>query len=553
MSKRKKTRNINSYMSQDNIVSSVILMIILLFAWTWTMIVNKNGLQGASYFFTVYDLILVLMVSIPYTLKSVIASAVKRRIDQKLYRSAKGILNAGLLLAILYSIAVILLIYVFAGSLTQSVLTGSKSHLTLIILTLSILFYSIACALMGYFEGLGESFHVLILITYLVSHLVMAVSTVIFSHIFMIRGSKVAEVLGNRETRYAYGAAGAAVGMLIGMIVLCIVILFMYQFYGVYIRKLMRKDTSKRTTDTVDLVIRLVRRTLPLAGSYLMILLYQVIDQLIFFRIIPDKNEIILQTYRWGAYTGIYRGVMIFPLIIVFVLALCEKTKLSMSFNSGDSHNVRILSQRIIKDNMIIALFFAALFLVMADKIVAGIFMTESALAVRLIRFGCIGLVLMALSVTLLVILSALGRLHGTFFAGLLALIANIITAYVSIRYMSMGVFGAMLSFMIFGLVYSAIGIRFLRRAVKGRIDMRKTFYLPVIAAAIIIVVMLILSLLLGLFLPPIINVILTAILSFIGYFAILVKLDVISEYTIASFPFSELLMKLGKIMGLFR
>lgn len=554
MSKRKNTRNLkSSYTSQDSIVFSVILMIILLFAWVWALIVYKNGLQGASYFFTAFDLILVIMVSVPYTLKSAIASAVRRRTEQKLYRSAKGVLNAGLLLAILYSLAVILLIYIFSESLTQSVLIGSKSHLTLIILTISILFYSVACAFMGYFEGLGESFSLLILIAYLLSHVIMIISTVIFSHIFMNHGTKAANVLGNQETRYAYGAAGAAVGIIIGVIVLCVVILFLYQFYGRQLRKLMHKDASKRRTDTVDLVIRLVRQTLPLAGSYLMILLYQVIDQLIFFRIIPERNEIVLQTYRWGAYAGIYRGVMILPLIIVFVLSLQEKEKLAISFSSGDSHNVRILSQKIIKDNMIIALFFTALILVMADKIIAGFFMTESVLAARLIRFGCIGLVLMSLSVTLLVILSSIKKLQSTFFTGLLALTANIITVYIAIKYMSMGVYGAMLAFIIFGLVYCALGMNFLRRATRTRIDMLKTFYLPAISAVIITIIMLILDLLFGLFLPAAINVILTAILSFVAYFAILVKLEVISEYTISSFPFGNLLMKLGKNMGLFR
>ncbi len=551
MGKRKRTEKIqDNYPAEDFVIPAVILMIILLTAWTWAVIVSKNGLQGASYFFTVFDLIMILMVSVPYTLKSVIASLVYKRVEQRQYRNAKSVLNAGLLIAILYSIAVILLACVFANSLSQSVLIGPKSYLTLIILNCAIFFYSISCTLKGYFEGMGGMFP--LLVASLTGQLVMAIATAIFSGVFTAKGIKAANVLGTQETRYAYGAAGAAVGVAIGIVAVCILMLFMYQLYSNYFRKLMKRDTVKRRTDTVDIVIHLVMQVLPVAGSYFAALLCPVIDQIIFFRTGELRGETIMLTYQWGAYAGIFRGVLFLPLLIVLALTAIEKRKLSIGYHSGDIHEVRIKIHGIIRDNMIVALFFMAMALVMADKIIAGFFLVESALAVRLVRLGCIAIVLLAMTVTLLVILPAIDMSLASLLTGICALVANGVTAYITVSRFSMGIYGILLSVIVFGAVYVLLGMFFLHQAVRGRMDIRKTLYFPVASFMITVIVMLLLSLLFGLFCPPIVNVIVTSLLSFPVYFIALAKFEVISAYSVSEFPFGGLLLRFGKLLGIF-
>lgn len=551
MGKRKKVEKIqDNYPAEDLVIPAVILMIILLASWTWAVIVSKNDLQGSAYFFTAADLILILMVSLPYTLKSVIASLVYKRVEQRQYRNAKSILNAGLLISILYSIATILLLYIFADSLCQSVLIGPKSYLTLIILSCTILFYSISCTFNGYFEGMGGTFP--LLTTTLTGKLVMAVAAAIFSGIFMTRGIKAANVLGTQETRYAYGAAGAAIGVSIGAAAACVLMIFMYRLYGNYFRKLLKKDTVKRRTDTVDIVIQLVMQVLPMAGSYFVALLYPVIDQIIFFRTGELHGETVMLTYQWGAYAGIYRGVLFLPLLIVLTLTATERRRLVIGYHSGDIHEVRIKIHGIIRDNMIISLFFMVLTLVMADKIIAGFFLVESALAVRLLRMGCIAMVLLAMAVTLLVILPAINMSFAALLTGILALAANGITAYITVNRLSMGIYGIILSVIVFGIVYTLLGIIFLHQAVRGRMNIRKLLYFPLASSMITMVAMILLSLLFGLFLPPIVNVIVTALLSFLVYFIALAKFDVISAYSVSAFPFGSLLLKLGKLIGIF-
>lgn len=551
MGKRKRVEKIqDNYPSEELVIPSVILMIILLTSWTWTVIVSQNGLRGSAYFFTAADLVLILMVSLPYTLKSVIASLVYKRVEQQQYRHAKSILNAGLLISILYSIATILLIYIFADSLCRSVLIGPKSYLTLITLSCSILFYSISCTFNGYFEGMGGSFP--LLTSTLTGRLIMAIVAAVFSGIFMTRGMKAANVLGTQETRYAYGAAGAAIGISVGAAMTCVLIILMYRLYGNYFRKLLKRDTAKRRMDTVDIVLQLVMQVLPTAGSYFVALLFPIIDQTIFFRIGELNGETIMLTYQWGAYAGIYRGVLLLPLLIVLTLTAVERKRLSIGYHSNDLHEVRIKIHGIIRDNMIISLFFMALTLVMADKIIAGFFLVESALAVRLLRMGCIAMVLLAMVVTLLIVLPSINMSIAALLTGILALAANGITAYITVNRLSMGVYGIMLSVIIFGLVYTLLGIVFLQQAVRGRMNIRKLLYFPAVSGIIAMVVMILLSLLFGLFLPPIVNVIITALLSFPVYFIALAKFEVISAYSVSAFPFGSLLLKLGKLFGIF-
>lgn len=551
MGKRKRVKKIQeNYPAEDLVIPAVVLMILLLTSWTWAVVVSKNGLQGSSYFFTVFDLILILMGSVPYTLQSVMAALVYKRVEQRQFRNAKSILNAGLLIAILYSIAAILLICIFAKSLSQSVLIGPKSYLTLIILNFAVLCYSISCTFKGYFEGMGGSFP--LLAASLTGQLIMAIAAAVFSGMFMTRGIKAANVLGTQETRYAYGAAGAAVGVFIGILAVCVLMLFMYQFYGAYFRKLLKKDTAKRRTDTVDIVIHLLTQVFPVAGSYFAVLLYPVIDQTIFFRTGEQRGETVMLTYQWGAYAGVYRGVFLLPLLIVLTLTVIEKRKLAMGYHSGDLHEVRIKIHGMIRDNMIVALFFMALALVMADKIITGFFLVESALAVRLVRMGCVAVVLLAMSVTLLVILPSINMSLASLVTGICALAANGLTAYLTVNRLSMGIYGIMLSVIVFGAVYMLLGLFFLHQAVKGRMNVRKILYFPLASVMVTMVVMILLSLLFGLFLPPIVNVIVTALLSFPIYFIALAKFEVISAYSVSAFPFGSVLLKFGKLLGIF-
>lgn len=551
MGKRKRTENIQkNYPSEELLIPAVALMIMLLLAWTWTIIVAKTGLSGAAYFFSVFHVILVVMVVLPYTLKSVIAIAVRKRAEQNQFRNAKCILNAGILISIIYSIITVSLLYIFSDSLLQSVLINQKSQLTLMILNTVILFYSIACTFMGYFEGLGGSFP--LLLASITGHLVMTIATAIFTDLFMKQGEKAANVLRTQGTQYAYGAVGAAIGITAGIVIMCIAILVMYQFYSSYFRRLLKRDTSRRRTDTVDVVTRLIRQVLPIAGSYLMMLLYPVIDQTIFFRTMGSGQDAILMSYQWGAYDGLYGGVMFLPLLIALALASREREKISLAFRSGDYHEVRIKAHGMIRDNIIISLFFMVLLLVMADKVIVGFFMVESALAVRMIRCGCIALILLSLSVLLLILLPAINMSIAALITGICALAANVLTAFLTIKVLSLGVYGAMISVIVFGFVYVLLGIMFLGRAVRGRIDLRKTFYCPFLSAAITGIAMLLLGLLFELFLPPILNVLATLVISFVIYFIALAKLDVISAYSVSRFPFGELLLRFGKMIGIF-
>ncbi len=193
-----------------------------------------------------------------------------------------------------------------------------------------------------------------------------------------------------------------------------------------------------------------------------------------------------------------------------------------------------------------------ALTLVMADKIITGFFLVESALAARLLRMGCIAIVLLAMAVTLLVILPAINMSFAALLTGIFALAANGITAYITVNRLSMGIYGIMLSVIVFGAVYTFLGIIFLHQAVRGRMNIRKLLYFPAASNMIAMVAMVLLSLLFGLFLPPIVNVIVTALLSFLVYFVALAKFEVISAYSVSAFPFGSLILKLGKLLGIF-
>lgn len=550
MGKRKKTKrlDLDSVVFDEMLMPAIVLAIILLIAITGVSIISKIDFQGAGYFFAVFDLFLVLVISFPYALKNIMADMIRSRVIQKQYRSAKDILNAGLLVLILYSVICVVLLMVLANSMTRTILWGTKCIITFWILSGIIVFYSITCAFMGYFEGMEETFAVIF--PTFVGHIIMIFSCILFSNIFLSKGIKASNVLHSQVNRYAYGAAGAAIGILVTAIVICLVTIAMYQMYGNYYRKLLRKDISRRREDALDILIRLIMKVLPVAGSFLVFLGFQIIDQWIFIR---NSSQIIVSSYQWGSYVGVFRCALIIPLLMVFVFASKDRIRIVSAMDNKDKHEVRIKCNYILKDSMIISLFFGVMCLVLGNKIVQGFYGMDSALAGRILRIGAIGIVLYSFSAAILVLLQAVNSAFTAFLTGAIALLANAATAYVTVTFLGMGIYGIVLSFLVYGVVYVSLGLYTLRHIIRGKLDLYKIVIRPAVATVILGFISFLLSLVLGLFLPPIFNIIITSVIGFIVYFCLLSILDVISVYSVSTFPFGGILVRMGKILGLFR
>ena len=479
--------------NQDNKLAIIVIMILFLYTIIRVLVVRLITMQGSAYFFSSYELITVLLILFPISLSEVLTQQVRKRVEIEQFRNAKHLYNSAMFMAVIYSIIVTIVLLCCSNMIAEGVLIGKGSILSLIILIPIILFSSIALVIRGYLNGIYNP--VVSIFTLVIKMIVMLLGVILFSGLLSNYGEAVSAVLLNTENQYAFGAAGSAIGILTGSaagMILCILLLAGSKRE---IRKQIRRDPTKRKEDITGLFRLLISITFPVSFGILLLNSYQIVDQ-------------------WF-YTELLQGML--------------------------------------KDSIIITFLFAVFSGVLARPIASGIFATDSDLVVALIRIGCIGIIFMGYAVASVIVLAGTGNHMSNIINGVIALTLHIIVLFYTGKILHLGIYSVLIAFMVFGAIYSVMNCLSLMRIIHYRFDLKKILVLPFISAVVAGIVALLLQLVFQLFLSPLLCVLLIFPFAFLAYFIALCVLGAITSYSVSSFPLGNWLLKLGKLLKIFR
>lgn len=537
--------------NQDNKLAIIVIMILFLYTIIRVLVVRLITMQGSAYFFSSYELITVLLILFPISLSEVLTQQVRKRVEIEQFRNAKHLYNSAMFMTVIYSIIVTIVLLCCSNMIAEGVLIGKGSILSLIILIPIILFSSIALVIRGYLNGIYNP--VVSIFTLVIKMIVMLLGVILFSGLLSNYGEAVSAVLLNTENQYAFGAAGSAIGILTGSaagMILCILLLAGSKRE---IRKQIRRDPTKRKEDITGLFRLLISITFPVSFGILLLNSYQIVDQWFYTELLHNSTDEILISYQWGAYAGIFKSVVFLPLIMVYALCYKEKASLLLGMENGDQHEVRIKAQGMLKDSIIITFLFAVFSGVLARPIASGIFATDSDLVVALIRIGCIGIIFMGYAVASVIVLAGTGNHMSNIINGVIALTLHIIVLFYTGKILHLGIYSVLIAFMVFGAIYSVMNCLSLMRIIHYRFDLKKILVLPFISAVVAGIVALLLQLVFQLFLSPLLCVLLIFPFAFLAYFIALCVLGAITSYSVSSFPLGNWLLKLGKLLKIFR
>ncbi|MBR1471688.1 MAG: hypothetical protein IJ600_08615, partial [Lachnospiraceae bacterium] len=371
----------------------------------------------------------------------------------------------------------------------------------------------------------------------------------IFARIFHDDGAHVSKLFMNREVEYVYGAAGVAVGYLLGAAVgLILYIMFYFKALHRMQSSVNADRISKRENSNAIMGNNALIISLAFAGMYGMHFLAQLLAMRMY------RNEGMLAgSYQWGIYSGVCCTISVIPVLLVILIHMGSSRQLALGMRQGDAHEVRIKCQGLSDVSMLLTFFFMAFHFAAAKSIAIGLFGTESALAVRLIRYSSVAIVFTVYALNTSLELFFMQKRSELVLHALAALIAGGVVTGLLISPQRLGIYAVILGKTVFALVLSMTNQVTLIRKLRLRPDWQGTFLWPFVYGLISGAVALLLTLLLGLFLPHLVVVILVFPISFLICFAIACIRGGITVYALSSLPLGDFFIQLGRMLTVLR
>lgn len=508
----------------------------------------KGGLISGAYFFSSYNFIILLLITIPWALLEITARHTRERMENNLYKNAKRVLYFGIIISVVYSLIVSGLVVLFRKGLCILFLSGENCELCLLLLLPLILFKSCSAVFKGFLLG-SESknnFFILVCIEYIST----ALAVILLSSAFSIYGSKVANILYDEKINSAFFAAGVALGLSVGAFIGLVVSIVAFILKE---RDMDIEDATKRIDDIYDLGMKMLSEVLLLGFSTLFCLSFVFVNQILMNEFYNHELSISSRLYQYGSYYSVFWCIVICPLLFTFIYTFLDRRSIRVGYLENNKTELRAKVSYMLKQFLAYSVPFAAFVCVDADVLAGAFLGGDSELVVTLIRTGVFAMVLFGISIVYMNILLGLERTNINTISGLVALVVEAALVYLCLTKTTLGLNSLIVGFYAFSFVYAFINITFTSKFLRFKIKIFKTLLKPIIAGVISAVLALILKLILGLFAPNLAIIIISMIIIFVVCFIAYMRMRTFTYQAVKRSALGFILVPLGRVLRLFR
>lgn len=540
MAKRRR-KNTASQSSNDNFALFCIFATVALYAYLRSYITSRIGLQGSAYLYSAYDFILIFFLLVPYGLQHTIERLIKGKLNAGQVANARRILYGGTTVALLYSIITVLNLLLFKNAICKIFMLDKGCSDAFMYLVPLIAASAFSSVYKGFLNGIRANG--LYLLVELIEKLAMIIGAVIFCGVFNDYGQKVSTVVINKEYTYAFGAAGAAIGITFGYV---IGLILSFVFYTLNKRVFNQKGQVKKVDDIYDVFGMIFSELIHNAGSLLFIYITIVSNQLIFIHSVKGELAKILLSYKWGAYCGVLANFIIFPVLWLFRYSLTRKHDLTVGVNSNNVSEVRVLTQELLLKALKIAIPFAIYVFVTAPKFINGLCLINSEYTFKIVRLGIFIVIPLSLAVVAINIVNGITKTAYTLINGVISTAASIVTTVLLVNVLKVGIYGVMIGFYIFCILFYALNYLSIKKIIKIKSGIMMLAVSVLIISVVGGVLTFLLSWLFGLFMPDALNALITFVVFVIFEFVAYCRFGLVSAYSVSQSPFAGLFNIIG-------
>ena len=515
---------------------------------------NIIGDTGNDYYTTAFEIYNILLIISSYSLPLAVSKLVSANLSQGRRRNIYRILKCALLFGAVTGTAAAAILYFGADFITNVIMKTPYSIFAVRVLVPVLLIVAVLGVIRGFFQGLGTMMPSAV--SQILEQIANAVVSVWAAYVLYAPGMKIGAVLGNKEQyAAAYGASGGTLGTGVGALVGLLFVIFVLIIYLKVFRRQMKKE-RRGTEDTYREILRVLIATIsPVLLSTTIYNCNALLDQALY------KNIAAFQGYtaeQYGVWNGIYgmkyKTLLNVPLSIASAMAASCVPSLTAAYSSGDIKQVKTEINMATRFISVISFPCAVGMGVLASPILQLLFSDSTQIAAQMLQVGAVSVIFFSLSTLSNGLLQGINRMKEPVKNAAVALVLHLIVLAVLMFAFDLNIFAVVIANASFGLLMCLFNARSLYKYSRYRQEIKKTFLVPGVSAAVMGVAVWGCYTLLMMALPN--NAVATLISITVGiivYVVLLFLLKGMTEHELLKFPKGKALVRIAKRFHLLR
>ena len=543
----KKSSNNSNYIFQGAILASasiIVRMIGLLYRIPLGRIIGDVGNSYYSCAFEIYSLILLVSsYSLPLAVSKIVSARLGTGDRSNIRRILKCALGFGLFVGIIGALAA----YFGADFLTGTVLNTPEGAICLRVLAPCILIMGVLGVMRGYFQGHGTMIPTAI--SQIIEQIVNAVVAVAAAWYLFGYGQKIDAVLGTDTAAPAYGASGSTLGTTLGALSALLFVGFLLIIFLSSEKKKTFKNSEPESYGSILAVLLLT--ILPVILSTAIYNLNSILDQGVFKAVMEKlghaKEEI---DVTWGIYSGKYKLLCNVP--IALASAMASSTIPNISKQIGNRKAVRRSVGDVIRFTMVISIPCAVGLGVFGKEIIEVLWPGTPAMGAEMMLFGSTAVIFYSLSTLTNGILQGIDKMRLPVIHAAIALALHLILLYVLMVVFRMEGMAIVWSYIFFGALMCILNNLAIRKHLRYRQEIRRTFLIPIVSSVVMGAVSRLLYNVLFTVLGEttvamLVGLVVAVLVAVIVYFIALLSMRGLKERELRAFPKGHLLVNVAK------
>ncbi|MTK08701.1 MAG: polysaccharide biosynthesis protein [Hungatella sp.] len=443
------------------------------------------GDEGNGYYSSAFSIYSILLIVSSYSLPTAVSKMVAVRLARKEYINSIKVLKVSLFYGTVVGGLGAAVLWFGADLFANDFLKMPYTSYALKTLAPTILIIAYLGVFRGYFQGIGTMLPTAI--SQIFEQIVNAVISIYAAAMLFQEGVRSNALYGSTQYSYAFGAAGGTIGTGAGALAGLLFLLFILLSYRPVMKRQARRDRSGYLETYGSLSTVLIMTVLPIVFSSVAYNISIVVDNSIYGISMASMGmgapEI---AANWGIYSGKYRLLFNIPVAIANSLASALIPSLSQAVAERSRPQIIRKISMVIRFSMIIAIPSTVGLTVLAGPICNLLFSrSDNVSLIKMMIYGSSAVVFFSLSTVTNAVLQGINHMKTPLKNAIISLILHVGILWVMLYPFKMGIYGVLYSNILFALTMCLLNGLSIRKYLNYRQEIKKTFFLPTLAAGI--------------------------------------------------------------------
>lgn len=508
------------------------------------------GAAGNGYYSSAYYIYTIVLLISSYSIPSAVSKIIASRLAVKEYRNAHRVFRCALLYVMIVGTAGAAILFFGASALARQ--EGCIPAIKIFAPT--VLIYGPLGVLRGYFQA--HKSMVQTSFSQIMEQIVNAVASVGFAYLFigMVKADATISMADLPDKEAVWGAAGSAVGTGMGVVMGLLVMLGMYLLNRRIIMKRVQKDKHHRVSPYSEIFKEITLLVTPFILSTAIYNLSSVVNSQIYqgsYKWVEGAaEETVNKTF--GLFSAQAMTISTIPIAFASAMAAAMIPSITESITSKLFDDAKAKIALAVKTTMIISIPSAVGIGVLAKPIILLLFPRttpeELDIAGKVLVVLSLSVMFFALSTLNNSILQGIGRVNTPVINAAIALVIQTVILFVLLKFTNLGIYSVAIVNLVYSAILSFLNQFFVGRELGYRQELKRTFGSPLLASVIMgLAAWGSYQALYAVTLSMRISVIPAIIVAVVFYFAALLIFNGLTEEELKSIPKGHLIVKVAK------